>query len=216
MGALLDLRLIPLFGFYLAVIFLLSTALRVRQYWAVLAIVFGMGNRWPHLLKLVRAHLNIFVTWATIQPLVMVLALWAANTLASQLLWPQAAEFTARDLVDFWPGLAVVLPIAAGMVAFDTYGVLWVGQLDRAETEKYLDQAEYWLRGWKAPVVRFVTLGYVNPRQMVVKEVRVALEDVGRLLNTTLWWVTVQTTLRIACGLALWGSYALHGAALAG
>src|SRR5262249_16402118 len=77
-------------------------------------------------------------------------------------------------------------------------------------------QAEYWLRGWKAPVVHFVTLGYINPRQMVIKEVRVALEDVSRLLNTTLWWVTVQTTLRIACGLALWGSYALHPPALAG
>jgi hypothetical protein len=207
----LDLRLIPLFSFYLAVIFLLSTALRIRQYRAVLAIVFGLGNRWPNLLKLVREHLNIFITWSTIQPLAIVLALWLANTLAAQLLWPPAAEFTARDLAAAWPGLAVVVPIAVAMIAFDVYGVVRVGQIDQVETEKYLDQAEYWLRSWKAPVVRFVTLGYINPRQMVAREVRVALEDVSRLLNSTLWWVSIQTSLRIACGLALWGSYALHG-----
>ncbi len=29
------------------------------------------------------------------------------------------------------------------------------------------------------------------------------------MLNNTLWWVSIQTTLRILFGLCLWGSYAL-------
>ena len=36
------------------------------------------------------------------------------------------------------------------------------------------------------------------------------LEGASTLLNSTLWWVTVQTILRIACGLSLWGGYAIQ------
>ena len=37
------------------------------------------------------------------------------------------------------------------------------------------------------------------------------LESVAQTVNATLWWTTTQTTLRIAFGLSLWGSYALQG-----
>jgi len=76
--------------------------------------------------------------------------------------------------------------------------------------EKYFDQAEFWLRSWTAPVVRFFTLGRINPRQMVAVEVRTALVNSSRMLNSTLWWVVIQAGLRVAFGLSLWGSYALE------
>jgi len=60
------------------------------------------------------------------------------------------------------------------------------------------------------PVVRMVTFGYVNPRRMVAVEVRKALVEASRLLNSTFWWVSVQTGLRVLFGLALWLIFALQ------
>ncbi len=75
--------------------------------------------------------------------------------------------------------------------------------------EKYFDQAEYWLRSHTAHVVRIFTLGYINPRQMVVEEVRKALINASGLLNNTLWWVNLQMGLRFCFGLSLWLTWAL-------
>jgi hypothetical protein len=210
MAWLYDLRLIPFFSFYLAVVFCLSTMMRLRQYRAVLALLSRMHTRWPKLARLVLAHRHILLTWGNIRPLLLVLGLLLINTLASQFVWPQAKTFTVADLVVIWPAVPVVLACSGVTIAFDLYGAFWVGEIDRAATEGYFDLAESWLAGWKAPVVRIFTLGYINPRQMVAKEVSAALEAASDLLNSTLRWVTIQTSLRIACGLSLWGSYALQ------
>jgi hypothetical protein len=209
MQGLLDLHVIRFFSFYLAVIFTVSTYLRLRQYRAALGLVRGLRTRWPNLTRLVLAHRHIFLTRGTVLPLAVMLALLAANMLASRLVWPQADTFTVTDLLHVWPAVPLLLVTGAAMVAFDVVGTLRVGEIDRAEMEKYFDQAEFWLQGWKAPVVRVLSLGYVNPRQMVAAEVRSALESVSDMLNNTLWWVSIQTTLRILFGLCLWGSYAL-------
>jgi hypothetical protein len=210
MGWLYGIRLIPFFSLYLALIFCVSTWLRLRQYRTILSLLVRLRHRWPNLARLVLAHRHIFLTWQNLRPLLAVLALLLVNTLASHLVWPQAKEFTLADLVVLWPALPVVASCAAAMVAFDVSGTLQVGQVDQAETEKYFDMAEGWLAGWKAPVVRVFTFGYVNPRQLVAAEVRTALEGASSLLNSTLRWVMIQTSLRIACGLSLWGSYALQ------
>jgi hypothetical protein len=211
MESLYEIRPISLFSLYLAAAFVLSTWMRLRQYHAILSLITRLHTRWPNLTKLVLAHRNILVTWSNVRPLLLVLALLIINTLASQFIWPQAKTFRVADLVAIWPVLPVVLSCTAAMVIFDTSGAFQVSPIDTPETEKYLDMAESWLSGWKAPVVRVFTLGYVNPRQMVAKEVRAALEGASDLLNSTLWWVTIQAVLRIACGLSLWGSYALQG-----
>ena len=95
-----------------------------------------------------------------------------------------------------------------GMLVVDLYGTFRVGKVDRSLLEKYFDQAEYWLRSWAAPVIHVFTFGYINPRKMVNEEVRKALLEASRLLNSTLWWVSMQVSLRIAFGLGLWLSWA--------
>jgi hypothetical protein len=57
-------------------------------------------------------------------------------------------------------------------------------------------------------VVKFFTLGFINPRQMVAVEVRKALIDASRLINSTFWWIAIQASLRVAFGLAIWLTYA--------
>src|SRR5947209_5143006 len=107
--------------------------------------------------------------------------------------------------------MVVMLIFGAAMLGIYLYATFSVGKLDRALLEKYFDQAEYWLRSWVAPVIHFFTLGYVNPRKMVAVEVRNALEQTSRLLNSTLWWVTAQVSFRIAFGLSLWLTWAIRG-----
>ena len=206
---LLELRPIPLYSFYLVFLFLASTLLRLRQYNAVLSLAGRLRSRWPNLTKLLFAHRHIFLTWETYRPLFVVSSLVALNTLASQFVWPQAKSFSLADLVAIWPVVPVVVLTGAAMAAFDIRGTLQRGEIDRAETEKYFDQAESWLRGWKAPAVRLLSFGAINPRQMVAKEVRAALEGATPWLHSTIRWFMIQTTLRIAFGLALWSSYAL-------
>jgi hypothetical protein len=210
MAWLSDLRLIRFFSFYLTLMFLLSTSLRLRQYRAMLGLVRSLPGRYPGLLRLLGQHSRILLTGATVRPLVTVLLLLVTNTLAGQLIWPTADDFTGKDLWGVWPLLPFVLVSAAAMLAFDVYTLTQVGKIDRAELEKYFDQAEYWLGSWKAPVVSFFTLGYVNPRQIVDREVQTALEKATEQLNGALWWVSIQTGLRITFGLSLWVGYALH------
>jgi hypothetical protein len=210
MSWLLDLHLIRFFGFYLALMFLLSTYLRLRQYRIILGLVRSMPGRWPRLLGLVRQHAHIFLTWGTVLPLLLLLVLLVLNTVASRRLWPQADEFTLADLLPLWPTLPFVLVCGAAMVAFDAYGAWVVSPIDESEMEKYFDQAEYWLRSWAAPAVRIFTFGFINPRKMVAVEVRSALVSASAMLNSTLWWVIIQTGLRVAFGLSLWLSYALE------
>lgn len=210
MSWLLELRLIRFFGFYLAVMVLLSTWVRLRQYSTVLRLVRSMPNRWPNLLGLVRQHVHIFLTWGTVLPIALLLGIFAVNYLASKWLWPQADEFTVDQLVPLYPVWPVVLLSGLAMLAFDTWGVVEVSAVEQAEMEKYFDQAEFWLRSWTAPVVRIFTLGRINPRQMVAVEVRNSLVSSSRMLNSNLWWVVIQAGLRIAFGLSLWVSYALE------
>jgi hypothetical protein len=209
MTPLADLNLIRLFDFYLALAFLLSTMLRIRQYRTVLGLVFAVPERWPRLFRLVKQHQNIFLTWANLVPTLVALVLCVINGVACRVIWPHA-ELTLGQLAGTWATLPFVAGLGLAMLGVDAYGIWNVGEVDRPELEKYFDQAEYWLRSWAAPVVRFVTLGYINPRQMVAAEVQSALLSASQMLNSTMWWVSVQTGLRIAYGLSIWLTFALR------
>jgi len=137
----------------------------------------------------------------------LALGLYLLNTLAYRLLWPHAS-LTAGMLRDLGIGAFIFLLVGSAMLGVDLYATFIVGEIDRVQMEQYFDEAEYWLRSWVAPVVQVFTLGYVNPRRMVAVEVRKALLEASRLLNTTLWWVIVQVSLRMAFGLALWLTWA--------
>jgi hypothetical protein len=202
-----DLELIHFFNFYLAFMFLVGLMVRFRQYRTVYALVRSMPDRWPRLLRVIMGHHGIFLTWRIFLPALVALLLCVVHTLACRLIWPQA-RLPVGSLGHLWPAVPVIAAVAAAMVTFDVYGLLRVGNLDRKEAEKYFDQAEFWLKSWIAPVVKAVTFGWVNPRQMVNDEVRKALEMVNGLLLSSLWWISLQTGLRIACGLSMWLSYA--------
>jgi hypothetical protein len=203
-----NLNLIRFFDFYLALAFLLSTAMRVQQYRNILGLLREMAGRWPKLFQLIRQHRSILLTWGTLLPALVAFSLSAIHMLACRVVWPNA-NLTLGQLAHSSIAIPLVALLGLAMLAWDAYGIWNVGELNRAETEKYFDQAEYWLRSWTAPVVRIFTLGYINPRQMVAAEVQSALRSATVLLNSTMWWVSIQTGLRIAYGLSLWLTFAL-------
>jgi hypothetical protein len=213
MTALWNLSLIHFLDFYLMLVFIVGTLRRIGQYQNIGKLVLSGPGRWPRLLKLVRAHHTIFITWTTAAPALVALALSLTQLIASRMVWPDAGRppegLTVGTLAEHWAALAVVCPLGLSMLAFDVYSLVRVGDIPRAEMEKYFDQAEYWLASKTAHVVRVFTLGYVNPRKMVAEEVRKSLIDASNLLNTTLWWVSIQMSLRFAFGLSLWLTWAL-------
>lgn len=208
MSGLAHLNLIRFLDFYLMLTFLAGTVRRVGQYLSISRLALTGPSRWPRLLELVKEHRTIFLTWSTVLPAFLALALSLVQLAASHEIWPQA-QLTAGELAQHWLALAVVVPLALAMFGVDLYGILVVGEIERAEMEKYFDQAEYWLRSKTATVVKVFTLGYVNPRRMVAEEVQKALVSASSMLNTTLWWVSVQIGLRVAFGLSLWLTWAL-------
>jgi hypothetical protein len=203
-----NVNLIHLFDFYLAAAFLLSTALRVSQYRAILSLVKAVPGRWPNLFRLVKAHSTVFLTWSTLLPGFLAFGISITHMLACRLVWPQA-NLTVAEVMMFWQAVAAVVLLGLAMLAVDGYGTFRVGEFDRHQMQTYFDQAEYWLRSWTAPVVRIFTLGYINPRKMVAVEVQKAMLEASKLINATFWWVSLQTGLRVAFGLALWLTYAL-------
>ena len=205
----MHLNLINVFTFYLSATFLISTVRRWQQYHDITRLVIALPGRWPLVMRQIHSHRAIFATWAIVRPLAIALALLLIQWICSKLIWP-TAKLTGEDIMDEWWMLPLLGPIFLTMLAVDTYFLVRVGQLDRIETEKYLDEAEKWLKSWKSPLIRTVTLGYINPRRMVDEGVRKALEDSRGLISSTLWWVSLQTGLRLVAGALLWMTWALH------
>jgi len=204
------LRLVRMFDFYLAAVFVLGSLLRWQQYRAILGLVSGFPGRWPRLLRLLRLHTNLFLTWGTVLPGLLTLLLLLLHTLASRWLLP-GADLTFGRLASSLAGLVVVGLLGLAMVGLDGFVLSQSISFDRAALEKHFDLAEYWLRSWTAPVVQVLSLGYVNPRRMVSNEIRGALEKSSQLLNIALWGLSLQTGLRIAYGLSLWCAWAFLG-----
>jgi hypothetical protein len=210
----MDLNLIQFLDFYFAFMFFIGTVRRFTQYRSIAELVWLGPTRWPHLLRLITEHRVVFLTWATLAPALLALILSLVQLLASRQIWPHAAAppdgLTVARLLTHGLALFAVVPLALAMFGMDLYGLCVVGKVDRQLMEKYFDQAEYWLRSHTAHLVRVVTFGYVDPRKIVNDEVQKALQMVKEMLNYTLWWVTVQVSLRCACGLSLWLTWALH------
>jgi hypothetical protein len=208
MNSLAELNLLHIFGFYLALMFLISMYRRALQYRAIGHLILVGPGRWPRLLELICRHGGIFLTWSTFLPALLALGLTVVHWLASRLIWP-GADVNLGGLAAYpwvWPFLAF---LCVGMLGLDAYCTFVVGEVDQALLQKYFDEAEYWLRSWTAPVVHVLSFGAINPRQMVTVEVRKALLDASQMLNANLWWLAAQIGVRFTFGLALWMCWAL-------
>ncbi|MBX9626663.1 MAG: hypothetical protein K2X82_22870 [Gemmataceae bacterium] len=201
-------NLIRVFDFYLALMVVISLVRRWEVYADAVRILFAVRGRWPRLMSRLGEHQSLLLNWSFFRPAIAALLLTIAQMICSRLVWPHAV-LTGEGLRAEWWWLPVILVPLVPMLAVDLYFVVRVGRFDRAETVKYLDQAENWL-GWKGPLVRVATLGLVNPRRMVDDEVKKSLEGIGTTVRSSLWWVSAQIALRVLFGLTLWTVWAAH------
>ena len=198
-------NLIDAFSSYLVLTFVTGTALRVRNYRAIVGMVYNSSDRWPKLRALVATHRAIFLRWPTVLTLVLTLLLTLANAYAAHFVWPRS-RVTPGDLL---AALAAVLAAGAVMGLLDFRSVFVFGRIDRAKVEALLDRAEHWLGSWKAPTVRVLSLGLIHPRRIVGEQVRVALVEASLAANGELWAMSLQVLARFAFGLALWVTWAI-------
>jgi hypothetical protein len=207
MSLLQNLNLIHLFGFYLAIMFVAGTYRRFEFYRAIGGIMVSAPSRWPRLLKVMKEHRTIFLTWSTFRPMLLALLLCILHLIASRVVWPRA-HLTAVHVFDSWLIPPILIATMIPMIGVDVYFLIRVGRIDRPETEKYLDMAESWLTGWKATAVRVFTFGRIDPRRRVSEEVEKALTAISNILNRNFYWMSLQVGLRVVFGLALWLTWA--------
>ena len=207
MSWLAAINLIGALNWYLLLTFLVGTALRVRSYRAIVGMVYRSSERWPKLRALVGTHRAIFLRWPTVLPAALALALTLVNMIASRFVWVDA-QTTPGDLWRHPVGLIAVVLAGTLMGFLDFRAVFLGGRFDRAAVEAELDKAEHWLGTWKAPAIRFMTAGLINPRKIVGEQVRQALVKASLDANGQLWQMSVQIAARFAFGLALWITWA--------
>ena len=204
------LNLIRLFDFYLALMFVISLVRRWGVYVNALRILVAVRGRWPKLIQRLSEHKSVILNWSFFRPAVIALFLMIVQLIASRLLWPQAV-LTGEDLRKDWWLIGIILVPMIPMLLVDLYFIFRVGRFDHGETVKYFDQAESWL-GWKGPLVRALTLGHRESRaRWSMTRSSKSLTEMQSTLTASLWWVILQTVLRLAFGLTLWTLWAFHG-----
>src|SRR5262245_19498523 len=109
-----DVNLIYFLDFYFSLMFLVGTYRRFTQYRNVGRLAFAGPQRWPRLLQLISEHHTVFLTWTTVLPLILALALSLGQLVASRLIWPEAGVpphgLTVEVLLEHWPAFFFVLP----------------------------------------------------------------------------------------------------------
>ena len=201
-------NLIGLFNYYLILVFVVGTALRARNYRAMIGLIYSYSDRWPKLRILAKTHRGIFLRWPTVLPVVATLALTLGNAWAFHFVWTDA-RITLGDLWSHPIGLAAVITTGSLMGYLDFKAMFLFVRLDRSAVEAILDRAEHWLGTWKAPAIRVLTFGLIHPRRIVGEQVQKALVDASLSINGQLWAMSLQIVLRLAFGLALWLTWAV-------
>lgn len=203
------LNLIRLFDFYVTLMFIISLMRRWDVYLNAIRIGIAVRGRWPKLIGRLGEHKSLILNWSFFRPAILAAVVTTVQLICSRLLFPKAV-LTGPQLEQEWWLIPIILVPMIPMLCVDLYFILRVGRFDHDETVKYLDQAEKWL-GWKGPMVRVLTFGIVNPRQMVDTEMKKSLVEMQTTLTSSLWWVIAQTGLRFAFGFTLWTVWAVHG-----
>lgn len=203
------LNLIRLFDFYLTLMFVLSFLRRWDVYLSAVRLLISVRGRWPKLIQRLGEHKSILLNKSFFRPAILALVLMVIQLVASRMIWPYA-ELTWPEISVEWWLIPIILVPLVPMVAVDSYFIIRVARFDHDQTVKYFDMAESWL-GWKGPLVRFATLGMVNPKRMVDEELKKSLTEYRSTLAASLWWVIVQTSLRVVFGLTLWTVWAIRG-----
>jgi hypothetical protein len=203
MNALRSLNLLAGLDYYLVLTFIVSIVMRYRQYRTLAGLLWSAPGRWPKLIQLLRQQRRVFFTWPTLVPVALTFLLMLVHLLAYNLIWP-AARVTPADLWERWIGFLSAVFFGLGMLVLDYDACFNVWEFDRPDLERYLDQAEYWLRSWVSPAVSILTFGYFNPRKIVHEEALTALTNASMDMKRMMWRWSLQIAVRLAFGLTLW------------
>ncbi|MEZ6139068.1 MAG: hypothetical protein R3B84_00720 [Zavarzinella sp.] len=203
-----SINLIELFNSYLMLAFVIGIIIRLRNYRAILGLIFTFSTRWPKLLLLAKSHRIVFFRWPTYLPLAITLGLTLGNAFASFFIWSQA-KIAFSDVWKQWWSLLMIGGFGGWMLYLDYKAIFSFGRFDRAKLEENLEKAEHWLESWQAPVLRFFTFGLINPRKIVNDRVLLELTKASLVVNGNIWRVSLQIAIRVAVSLSIWLTWAI-------
>jgi hypothetical protein len=209
MGTFGETNVIRVFEFYLAAMLVLGLMRRWNLYWDTFALLVAVRGRWPKLVERMAGQKGAILNRATLVPVFLVLLLMIVQMVASRLIWPQA-RLHINELPSPWWQLLIFVGTLVPMLLVDGYFIITVGGFDRAEAEKYFDQAEFWAGSWKSKAVRLVTFGKIDPDKTVDEEVKKGMVKLSETVSWAMWWASVQMVLRIVFGLTIWTLWAIR------
>ena len=134
------LNLIDVFNYYLTLALVVGTVFRIRNYRAILGVIFTFSHRWPKLLVLAKQHRIVFLRWPTLLPIGLTLVLMLGNVVASHYVWSQA-KITFADLWWRWWAILIITTSGGLMVFLDCKAIFGFGRFD----------AQPWRKNWTKP-----------------------------------------------------------------
>ena len=204
----LDLNLLRVFIWYVAILFLISLALRIRFYLSIYDIARYVAEACPSVFRLVHEHWFLCVRDRFLTLVGLYGGILAAYLLVSRLVWP-AASVSVRDLADADPLLLVGHVVLFGlMVATDLVLVLQTSVVDKNRIIQDLAFAERWLGGKVYSVLDM--LGRWNPIKNYADNLTAqTMVWFNVLFRGSVRSMIVQTVLRVFVGSALFISNAV-------
>ncbi len=193
---------------YLVLTFILSVLLRFRQYKSNLQFALQFPQQWPGVLEVIKQHSTIFLTWTTLLPVGLTLAVLLSHTVCYRLIWSEASV-TPQMLKGDFLVLALLIPVSLWMIFLDLKGLFNTSQMDIAEIEKTLSQGEFALTSKALGALRFASFGLFNPRKLVENRVADSMQNIRLALLVQLRKWSFHTAVRITFGFLLWLSYAV-------
>lgn len=193
---------------YLILTFVLSLLMRFKQYRTNISFAWQFPQRWPSVLEVVKAHKGIFLTWTTLLPVGVTLAVLLAHSLCYRLIW-QAADVTPTTLGNEWYLLPFLVLVCLTMLALDLQALFSTTQTDFDEIETALSRGEYVLSSRAMVALRVGSFGLFSPKKYIENRIEESLQAVRLVLLTQLRRWSFHTAVRIAFGFLLWWAYAL-------
>ena len=203
-----QLNVMGIYERYLILTFLLSLLMRFQQYRTNLGFAWQFPQRWPSVLEVVKARKGIFLTWTTLLPVGVTLAVLLGHSLFYRLIW-QAADVTPTTLSNEWYLLPFLILVCLTMLALDLQALFSTTQTDFDEIETALGRGEYVLSSRAMVALRVGSFGLFSPRRYIENRIEESLHSVRLVLLTQLRRWSFHTAVRIAFGFLLWFAYAL-------
>jgi hypothetical protein len=194
--------------YYVAGVFLLSLAMRIRLYWNVYSIARLVADSCPNVFRLLQRHLPMIIQNGIVSMLVAYGLIFLVYFIYARVVFP-GCRLSIEDFTTMPGMLTLVLFLGGAVIAVDLALLVQVTAIDVPYVQKELRFAESWLGGRVTRILDI--LGKWNPIRIYADyQTRMALREFNVLFRTSMAVLIFQVCMRLALVFALFIAYAYH------